>query len=224
MDDPKREYLIKTFSRRKRKDYENYILNAIWHKLDRSDVQPVSQQYIKRADGRFALVDLFFPQINIGIECDEAFHIANEEKDLKRELTMEQMLSAYDETGDFELFRIKAYERIEDIEKQINDIVSSIKNKIRHTTFTAWDFNDRPYNIAIDKKMIHIADRLTFRTIVDICKCFGKDYTGMQLAFFGIGHGYQLWCPKLATYHEGKHMSVSRGWINILSDDWDPVA
>lgn len=35
MEDLKREYLIRTFSRTKRKDYENYILNAIWHKLDR---------------------------------------------------------------------------------------------------------------------------------------------------------------------------------------------
>ena len=223
MYDPKREYLIRTFSRTTRKDYENYILNAIWHKLDRSDIQPVSQQYIKRSDGRYALVDLFFPQINIGIECDEEYHIDNVEKDNNRELTMEQMLSAYDETDDFELYRIKAYDTIENIEKQIDDVVSNIKNKIRHRTFPVWDFNVSLYNIAIGKKMIHIADRFAFRTIVDICKCFGKDYNGMQLAFFDIGHGYQLWCPKLAVYHEGKHLSVVRGWINILSDDWNSI-
>ena len=41
-NDAKREYLVRTFSRTKRKDYENYIINAIWHKLDRSDIQPVS--------------------------------------------------------------------------------------------------------------------------------------------------------------------------------------
>lgn len=223
MDDPKREYLIRTFSRTKRKDYENYILNAIWHKLDRSDIQPVSQQYIKRSDGRYALVDLFFPQVNIGIECDEAYHIDNEESDQIRELTMEQMLSAYDETDDFKLYRIKAYEKIENIEKQIDDVIASIKYKIRLSTFPTWDFNESPYNIAIEKKMIHIADRLAFRTILDICKCFGKDYKGMQLAFFEIGVGYQLWCPKLAIYQEGKHKSISRGWVNILSDDWNII-
>ncbi len=223
MDDLKREYLIKTFSRTKRKDYENYILNAIWHKLDRSDIQPVSQQYIRRSDGHYALVDLFFPQINIGIECDEAFHIDYEEKDHIREITMEQMLSVYEETVDFELFRIKAYEKIENIEKQIDDVVSHIKSIIRQSKFIAWDFNESPVNIAIGKKMIHVVDRITFRTIVDICKCFDKDYKGMQLAFFGIGHGYQLWCPKLAINHEGIHMSVSRGWINILSSDWNSI-
>ncbi|NLF84129.1 MAG: hypothetical protein GX568_09135 [Candidatus Gastranaerophilales bacterium] len=224
MYDPKREYLIKTFSCTKRKDYENYIINAIWHKLDRSDIQPVSQQYIKRSDGRYALVDLFFPQINVAIECDEEFHIANEIKDTVREVTMEQMLSAYNETDDFELYRIKAYEKIEDIEKQIDDVVVSIKNKIRNSTFPAWLFSENPYDIAISKKMIHVADRLAFRTIVDICKCFGKDYKGMQLAYFYIEHGYQLWCPKLAINHEGIHKSVSQGWINILSDDWDSIS
>lgn len=223
MYDPKREYLIRTFSRTKRKDYENYILNAIWHKLDRSDIQPVTQQYIKRSDRSYALVDLFFPQINIGIECDEAYHIDNEEEDHRREITMEQMLSAYDQTDDFELYRIKAYEKIESIEKQIDDVVSNIKNKIRQKAFPPWDFNECPYNVAIEKRMIHIADRLAFRTIVDICKCFGKNYSGMQLACFNIGNGYLIWCPKLAVYHEGKHKSVSRGWINILSDDWNSI-
>ena len=34
------EYLIKTFSRTKRKDYENYILNAVWQKIDCLDLRP----------------------------------------------------------------------------------------------------------------------------------------------------------------------------------------
>ena len=89
INDAKRDYLVRTFSRTKRKDYENYILNAIWHKLDRSDIQPVTQQFIKRSDGKYALVDLYFPQLNIGIECDEAHHIANELSDTNRTLTME---------------------------------------------------------------------------------------------------------------------------------------
>jgi very-short-patch-repair endonuclease len=223
MHDPKREYLIRTLSRTKRKDYENYIINAIWHKLDRSDIQPISQQYVKRSDGRYALVDLFFPQLNIAIECDEEYHIDNAENDLTRELTMEQMLAAYDETENYELYRIKAYERIEVIEKQIDDVVSNIKARIRQSNFPPWDFNENPYDIAVSKKMIHISDRLAFRTIVDICKCFGKDYSGMQLAFFNIGNGFQLWCPKLAVYQEGQHKSVSQGWINILADDWGTI-
>lgn len=86
------EYLIKTFSRTKRKDYENYILNAIWQKIDCLDLRPVTQQYVKGHDNEYYLIDLYFPQIN-GVEVDEAFH-KNNGLDLKRELTIEEKLSS----------------------------------------------------------------------------------------------------------------------------------
>ncbi|WP_425441266.1 AbaSI family restriction endonuclease [Salipaludibacillus aurantiacus] len=38
----KRDYLVRTFSRTKRKDCENNILTAIWHKLNNLDILPVS--------------------------------------------------------------------------------------------------------------------------------------------------------------------------------------
>lgn len=68
--------MVKTLSRTKRKDYENYIINAIWHKIGRLDIQPVTQQYVKRTDGKYALIDLYFPQINVSIEFDEEFYIS----------------------------------------------------------------------------------------------------------------------------------------------------
>ena len=77
----KREYLIKTLSRTKRKDYENYVVGAIWHRINNLEIKPVSQQYVKRNDGKYALLDLYFPQINVGIECDEAYHEHNTEPD-----------------------------------------------------------------------------------------------------------------------------------------------
>lgn len=57
VDDPKRDYLIKTFSRTKRKDFENYILNSIWNKLNRLDIQPVTQQYVRTVEGKYHLID-----------------------------------------------------------------------------------------------------------------------------------------------------------------------
>ena len=60
IDDVKRDYLVKTFSRTKKKDYENYILNAIWQKLNRVDVQPVTQQYVRHDDGKYSFTCLLF--------------------------------------------------------------------------------------------------------------------------------------------------------------------
>ncbi|MCL2469614.1 MAG: hypothetical protein FWF24_05225 [Alphaproteobacteria bacterium] len=224
VDDAKREYLVRTFSRTKRKDYENYILNAIWHKLDRSDIQPVTQQFIKRSDGKYALVDLYFPQLGIGVECDEFHHTKNAEKDLDRTLTMEEMLSVYDETKDFKLYRIEAYKGIEHIEKKINDVVKAIKNKIQRKNPPAWNFDEDPYKVALKKGCIHIKDRLAFGKIVDICRCFGRNPKRMQQAYFYIGQGCQLWCPKLAVADaDGKPRSVARGWVNTLSEDWENI-
>ena len=42
----KANYLIKTLSRTKRKDYENYVINAIWNRLANDNIKPVTQQYV----------------------------------------------------------------------------------------------------------------------------------------------------------------------------------
>ena len=62
----KLRYVIKTLSRTKRKDWENYVLNAVWNRLGDWDIRPVSQQYI-RQNGKAYLIDLYFPQLNIGV-------------------------------------------------------------------------------------------------------------------------------------------------------------
>ena len=49
--DSKVIYLAKTLSRTKRKDYENYVVNAIWNRINDSRLVPVSQQYVKSNNG-----------------------------------------------------------------------------------------------------------------------------------------------------------------------------
>ena len=44
-NDEKTRYLIKTLSRTKRKDYENYVVNAIWNRISKK-IRPVTQQYV----------------------------------------------------------------------------------------------------------------------------------------------------------------------------------
>ncbi|MDI9590202.1 MAG: hypothetical protein QM302_04070 [Acidobacteriota bacterium] len=44
-------YLTKTLSRTRRKDYENYVVNAVWNRLCDGELKPVTQQWLARADG-----------------------------------------------------------------------------------------------------------------------------------------------------------------------------
>ena len=47
----KKDYLIRTLSRTKRKDYENYVINRLYNRLNDLDIKPMTQKYIKR--GKF---------------------------------------------------------------------------------------------------------------------------------------------------------------------------
>ncbi len=223
IEDKKREYLIKTLSRTKRKDYENYIINRIYHKLNRLDVKPVTQQYVKRSDGRYALIDLYFPQINYGIECDEKYHLEHDEEDRIRTLSIEEMLDSVEETQGFILRRVKAYESIDSIENQINDIVHEIQTILINRQIKPWVVKLDAAEESIKKQIIRVEDHLEFDKITMIARCFGKNYKGYQKSGIPLGEGYSVWCPKLAVMVEGKAEAVANGWINTLSSDWNYI-
>ncbi|MGF3183317.1 AbaSI family restriction endonuclease [Facklamia sp. P12934] len=91
----KKEYLVRTFSWTKRKDYENYILNAVWQQMNYPQLRPVTQQYVKNGKNEYYLMDLYFPQLNVGVEVDEAYHKNNQEKDKLRTLDIMEKLGGY---------------------------------------------------------------------------------------------------------------------------------
>ena len=224
INDYKRDYIVKTFSRTRKKDYENYVLNTIWTRLNRLDLQPVTQQYVKFRNGKYGLVDLYFPQINYGVECDEAYHVENYEQDEVRELNMKIVLDSIEETSEFKLRRVKAYKSIESIHNQIDQIVLEINNIIEKTeTFSPW----RETSIEDIKKYhksISIHDKFRFRTILEISHLLGKNYKGIQRAYFPIRDNYYAWCPQLALKIDDSFVSVGdHGWINYLSDDWNYI-
>src|SRR5690554_7668825 len=100
----KRDYIFKTLSRTNRKDTENFVLNAIWNKVNNYELKPVTQQYVNCGD-KWYLIDMFFPQINLGIEVDESFHDNQIEQD---KIRSDQIVAAmhYDDRTDFEIVRI----------------------------------------------------------------------------------------------------------------------
>lgn len=217
----KRDYLIKTFSRTKRKDYENYILTAIWHKLDNMNIKPVSQQYVKRQNGRYALMDLYFPQLKIGIEVDEAYHLNNHTED---NLRMDDIISAvYEESiEDFQVYRMDATKSIDEINARIHEVVSIIKNKaaVVKTTLN-WMTYEEELSELKQKEYLSIYDNVQFKNIKDIANTvFGKNAKRYQLSYFRVIDKTWLWCPKLSIVENGDTKSVASGWLNLLAEDW----
>lgn len=220
----KREYLIKTLSRTKRKDYENYVIGAIWHRLNNIEIKPVSQQYVKRSDGKYALLDLYFPQINVGIECDEAYHEHNTEPDKIREANVEQALTSMQTGKDFILIRINANTDIVEFEKQINEAVGKIKKLYEQYGCPKWSEEKDSVQRVLDSGEISLYDNLQFTKITDIAKCFGRNYKAMQASTFFINQNTLIWCPKLAIEIDGQLKAPSSaGWLNVLSKDWSAI-
>lgn len=221
INDEKRDYLIKTFSRTNRKDYENYVLNSIWCKLNRLDVKPVTQQYIRTPNGKTYLIDLYFPQLNFGIECDESYHIENMDDDEIRTLKIQEVLDRVDEDQNFIIKRIRAYENIESINKQIDLIVLELKKLINESEkFTPWVIQTA-VEFRNSRNVISINDQFRYRTVLDIAQVLGKNYRGIQRAYFPINEKYYAWCPHLSVERDGKTYYYGRkDWINVLSEDW----
>lgn len=208
-------------SRTRRKNYENYVINAIWNRLSDDRVFPVTQQYIKKSDGSYYLIDLYFPQIKVGIECDEGYHKKNQQNDIEREMTIFDVLKQIDTSSFYTSLHVDVTKSYTEVEQTINSHVQVIKTIIKASESSGnillWDERDAS-SFFKDRSFFSVADNVTFKTITEVCNIvFGKNYTFMQQSYFSIEKPRKIyaWFPKLAI--NGK--SVSRGWNNMISND-----
>jgi len=236
--DPKTLYLVKTLSRTKRKDYENYVINAIWQRLNNSDIEVVSQQYVedaKNQNGRsHYFIDLYFPSLNIGIECDEAFHKKQSKRDRDREANIYDIIFKI-RKDNYEPIHIDVTQKYEDLQKIINDAVNKIKQKIHEIKPPKWKI-ETPEEYYSQKNQIHVSDKKGFNTINKTCNVLfsagrNENTKGASRAYFSLPifngtslEGYKMWFPHLAVEEIGedgelKSIAATKGWNNQLSDD-----
>lgn len=225
----KKEYLVKTLSRTKRKDYENYVVNRLYSQLDDLEIKPMTQKYVKRTlkgTSGYALIDLYFPQFNIGIEVDEAHHISQEELDKLRTEDIVNSMDGYDERR-----IIVSGKTILEINDAISKEVEYIKLKkqwqIENGIFIKWE--EIPAEIYFKSKdIINLEDDIEFGTINDASNIiFGTEYNGQQQSYFPIPtirhKKVMAWFPKLAVEKDGQLVAVSSGWNNTLNDEKDTI-
>lgn len=229
----KKYYLLKTLSRTKRKDFENYVINRLYTKLNDLDIKPMTQKYVKRKlEGKFGycLIDLYFPQFNIGIECDEPHHIEQEEQD---KLRTEDIIA---ELGNYEEKRIKTCDKLKDhtiidINKEIDKVVQYIKDiqkqQIENETFKKWEILT-PQEYFRNKDKITIYDDVEFSTINETSNLiFGTNYKGQQKAWFKIktitDKNIMAWFPQLAIEKDNILVASSSGWNNTINDSKDTI-
>lgn len=241
--DEKTNYLMRCFRHTLNKDRENYVVLGIWHRLRmlklKGDLKPITQQLVRRPDGRYALLDLYFPAIKLAVECDEAYHLRNYSSDRKRE---EDIFKAFAECGigdakkhvetvsdakavdagaidldNLVMARVDASVPYPQIDEQLDYIVSKIHERYKKADSPSWDCRP-PAVIVAEKGFINASDDLIFSTMPDVLqglrirKPDGTAYKAIWRGAYRVrgAENTVLWFPHL-SYNAG-------GWSNILSD------
>lgn len=207
----KSDYILKSLKKLSHKTWELFIITRILHKLDDDCVEFVTQQLVKRPDGRRAHTDIYFPQLDLHLEIDEPHHSNQLHDDDVREQDIIMV------TG-HKIKRIKIEGKtLPTIRSETDNFIQTVKElkraRIERGDFAAWDwvkkFSAKPI---IDKGYMAVADNVTFRTQAEAMRCFGFTGKGFQRGAWIIPDGTQdiVWFPRLFTHNI---------WENELSAD-----
>jgi hypothetical protein len=167
--DYKLEYMERLFAKISKKKTESYVISRIWHQLNDDRVKFVVQQYIRRTHDKYALADLYLPQLNILIEINEPFHKNNVEVDKIRN---EEIIN----TTHAQLLVVDCDNDIQEIHRQISIIVWAIKLTIQQLgeKFQAWDdVSTLSVEYHRNKGYLKVEDNECLRTTEDVAAIFG---------------------------------------------------
>lgn len=219
--------------RTKRKAYENFIVNAIYARVGNSELMPVTQQYVRnpKDSRKYYLLDLYFPQINFGVEIDEGHHCSEigQLLDAERKEAIisaiecdEERIAIFAETEDGK-WRKRSYG---EICVDIDRIVAMIKAKIEVLpNGLDWVTNEEKIEKVKSNGAFNTADDVSYATIAQIYNlCGGSRRTGepvtnLQRAFLKLNRKYHLWVPTLAIKMDDGSYVSKHNYHNLLNED-----
>ena len=210
--DYKLEYMERLFAKISKKKTESYVISRIWHQLNDDRVKFVVQQYIRRTQDKYALADLYLPQLNIFIEINEPYH--KDENGVLREIDRIRNEEIRNVTHS-EPIVIDCDCDIREIHRQVTDVVKLIKQRISELgeNFKPWDdANTLSVEYHRSKGYLKVEDNECLRTTEDVAAVFGakaKHRGFLRASGAGIGENIIVWWPN--TEH--------RLWHNELSED-----
>jgi len=209
------DYVSKLLEKTSKKRIETYVISRIWHKLSNSEIKLVPQQYVKRNNEKYALTDLYLPQIKLHIEINEPPHYESIERIEIDEKRREEIENKTNHT----VIIIDCRKSLDDIHIDIDEIINIINvkiielNKLGH--FKPWETdNEFTPEFHLNKGYLKIQEEPCLKTIEDICKLF--DVKVPKRGFYrkgGIGHPTEkdlgIWWP----------VEKHRIWDNQISEN-----
>lgn len=217
------EHIACMFNKRTRnKKYENYVVNAIYAKVGNYDLIPVTQQCVHDPDDerKYFLIDLYFPQLNYGIEVDEGHHF-NAEAEEKDQLRSEVIMSAIN----CPIKRISVVtpdgcpRELSDVNSQIDALVKEIRERIEQNGGVVWKTNEDFQKEVQDRGKITVSDSVWFSTLSDViefCTGIRPEIQWSCAKKFNLKK-LMIWSPTLTE--DGKKLKDDTRWINRLNKD-----
>jgi len=131
--DWKYSHYISQLQRTTKKVHENFVVSSLFHDPRLSDLLPLTQYYVRRDEKRYALIDLYYPQIHLAVEIDEPFHSLNTEADKTRQSEVEGQSGCT-----FRRIRVLENNVLEQIEKLKLEIIEEIDQSKRDGVWEEW--------------------------------------------------------------------------------------
>lgn len=212
--DYKLDYMERLFAKISKKKTESYVISRIWHQLDDDRVKFVVQQYIRRTQDKYALADLYLPQLNIFIEINEPYH--KDENRVLREIDRIRNEEILNITNSKPII-IDCDNNIQEIHYQITDVISLIKQRIQEMgdNFQPWDdVSTLSVEYHRNKGYLKVDDNECLRTTDDVAEIFGtkpkhRGFLRASGATVPNKKNEIIWWPNM------EH----RLWSNELSED-----
>lgn len=170
----KLDYISRLFSKISHKRTESYVINRLWNKLDDTRIQFVLQQYVLRKEGKYALADVYLPQLKLSVEVNEPYHYGNIESDKIRNAE----LAEYMEVKHINCYNVvdgKVVDcSLEEVNQRTDEVAAYIKQRIAElgNDFHPWKNTDTLADIQ-ERGYLSVKDEVSLYTIDDIAAVFG---------------------------------------------------
>ena len=170
--DYKLDYITRMLTKISHKRLESYVIHRIWNALDDTDIHFVFQQYVVRKEGKYALADLYLPQLNLVVEINEPAHYRNKEVDNIRNSEISQhadvvVIDCYNEVDG------KAVAcSLSELNHRTDNVIEFIRIRIEETVIFPWKGTETPEEIQ-RRGAISVSENVSLNTIDDIAAIFG---------------------------------------------------
>ena len=231
------EHMSRMFNNRTvNKKYENFVVNTIYTKIGNYELIPVTQQCVrningkkKNADGsekhKYYFLDLYFPQLNYGIEVDEGQH-ENFEHKMSDTERAENIKAAIDcEEGRITIFEndgntFRSFEDItSQIDREVEKIQKMIDDKENDGKKIKWLTNEEKRAEVFERGNFDVNEDkdVVYAGINQIYNLLGYP-NKTRKAFLKLNDAYSLCVPTLTIVEDGKTNKDPK-WQNSLNED-----